>query len=85
MLTTTEDAFIINNDNESWDGGSTEIMDVYRDFAGIPDDTAVESGDVESILLSKYQPSFPVRLQHMLGQLEEEGYEDIASWEIHGR
>ena len=53
---------------------------VYIDYAKAVETKAEPVNSKESI-----EPSFPERLHFVLEQAESEGYEDLISWQPHGR
>lgn len=59
----------------------------YRDYAVVPEEelkTTTEAA-LASLHMTNTQPSFPVKLHQMLEEAEQEGFDDIVGWEMHGR
>ena len=63
------------------------IQHNYHDFSVVPDEALGTSAEatIGAVQMANAQPSFPVKLHHMLEQVEKEGNDDIVGWETHGR
>lgn len=70
------------------------LQHYYHDYSIVPDEVmmgegenAVAAGNAENAksMFLHQQPIFPVRLHHMLDDVEIEGCDDIVGWRGHGR
>jgi hypothetical protein len=65
-----------------------KVLHNYHDYAAAGDNDGVV---VEAQWYTENQPNprseqnFPVRLHYMLGDLEDDGMENVVSWQSHGR
>lgn len=59
----------------------------YHDYSVVPDEALGTSAEAAlgSVQMANTQPSFPVKLHHMLEEVENGGFDDIVGWEVHGR
>lgn len=59
----------------------------YHDYSVVPEEelkTTTEAA-LASLQMTNTQPSFPVKVHQMLEEAEQEGFDDIVGWEVHGR
>ena len=71
---------------------TSKVQQVYRDHALVTEGEAVVEALLQCQQLGDQKPScnlsdskFPVKLHHVLGELEKDGLSHIVSWQPHGR